>query len=662
MKPIGRFMILLLGVVATTEAGWHDNTPPPPVVKALPVFDEPMQDVSVCRGPDGTYFMTATVTAKVSGKCRPMDKAQARATRKETPPDFATNDGVYLWKSPDLKQWTFVGQVWSIEKDAAKDSWQRRQAKPRGMIAPEIHYLKNTYWIAYSMNGAGTGLLKSKTGKAEGPYEDMGRITSEGGGASVFADDDGSVYWLMDAGWIAKMKDDLTGLAERPRLLEPKADCEIGDTPYQVGRRGAFLFKKDKVYYLVCADYNGRLDTACDDSFVAYADNVYGPYSERHLMTAHSGQTTVFDDGAGNFYCTWAGHDTRADSRNRPGIVPLAWTNYDIYFGNTKKPFPRKPAQAATERGCWDEITPIHYSLRDMWAVSAPDGYVYQTGSMMDERLKKRLLLFRTKDGGKHWEERQIYSFDEIPWLDKGLTDRGKGAIANAFMDSYVCYFNNTFYVTSGLYGLKGQPDTRDGGKTFTSGSICIKSKSGTWEGPWEFVARYGHQQFYFAGHDGTIYGGMGRPYEMLPDLTGRPGGLSPVANRDQSPWLFEDGSHPSDDGNTMTYFLDGRYCRIGCSWNGPASLHFEKRHYGTYDMQYSWADKLEGPYSRARAGSIHGNGRIVKDAQGRYWSTFFSNDCTAPYEGNWGGLYPVTIDKSAPEWRVDIADEWPKD
>ncbi len=150
-------------------------------------------------------------------------------------------------------------------------------------------------------------------------------------------------------------------------------------------------------------------------------------------------------------------------------------------------------------------------------------------------------------------------------------------------------------------------------------------------------------------------------PYVVADDLSGRADGKPPWWGRDTGE-LMEDGTHPSDDGTYVNGYLDGRYFRVGVSWNGAASLKMEKRHYSTYDMQYSFADTQAGPWPRARAGSVHGNGMVFKDARGRYWSTFFSNDCSGPYEGNWGGIYPVTVDKSSDNWRVDIADEMPED
>ena len=97
------------------------------------------------------------------------------------------------------------------------------------------------------MNFGGTGLLKSTSGKADGPYVDVhpqGPLTGEID-ASLFADDDGRVYFVYQDGKIARLNDEMTELAEKPRLLRP-SHAE------HVGFEGAFLTKIDGRYTLAC--------------------------------------------------------------------------------------------------------------------------------------------------------------------------------------------------------------------------------------------------------------------------------------------------------------------------------------------------------------------------------------------------------------------------
>ncbi|MCL5098752.1 MAG: family 43 glycosylhydrolase, partial [Candidatus Omnitrophica bacterium] len=146
--------------------------------KASPVrmlFNYPVRDTCICLAPDGNYYLSGTTGF---------------------PDWWKTNEGIRIWQSRDLTNWMPLGLVWSFAKDA---TWQRPVKDGcRAIWAPEIHYLKGTFWISYCVNwpGGGTGLLRSQTGKAEGPYVDVkpdGPLTSEID-ASLFQDDDGQVY------------------------------------------------------------------------------------------------------------------------------------------------------------------------------------------------------------------------------------------------------------------------------------------------------------------------------------------------------------------------------------------------------------------------------------------------------------------------------------
>ena len=149
-----------------------------PRVRLRPLFDEPIRDTSICRGGDGRWYLTGNADADGDG-------------------DFQNNEGIWLWQSDDFAQWRQIAQVWNVSRDATTphSAWQRehrvnpenpRGPLVRGIVSPRIHFLKNTYWLTYSMNHQGAGLLRSATGKPEGPYRDVGRITEQGTDASLF--------------------------------------------------------------------------------------------------------------------------------------------------------------------------------------------------------------------------------------------------------------------------------------------------------------------------------------------------------------------------------------------------------------------------------------------------------------------------------------------
>jgi hypothetical protein len=276
-----------VGILLDPEQELLRNVALPPL---KPLFDYPVRDTSICLGGDGNYYLTGTTGF---------------------PTWWKTNEGIRVWKSPDLKNWEPLGLVWKIEQG----TWQKEMhGDRRSLWAPDIHYLKGTFWITFCMNFRGTGLLKSTSGKADGPYADVhpqGPITDKID-ASLFMDDDGSVYFVWQNGLIARMNDDMTDLAEEPRLLKPS-------NHEHVGFEGAYVTKKDGKYYLICADFI-QGDYHC---MVASSKNVCGPYGPRYLAIPHGGHNMFFTDKDGKWWATFFGNDPRAPFRERPAILPI---------------------------------------------------------------------------------------------------------------------------------------------------------------------------------------------------------------------------------------------------------------------------------------------------------------------------------------------------
>jgi xylan 1,4-beta-xylosidase len=287
----------------------HTGEPPMPVVQ--PLFKEQIRDTSVCLGPDGYYYLTGTTGTNI----------------------WVSNEGIHVWKSRDLKKWDPLGLVWSIERDG---SWQKQWTQKNGntrrsVWAPEIHYLKGNFYIAYCVTGLGTGLLKSKTGKAEGPYASVNTPDApltRGIDASVFEDTDGKVYFLYGSGFLARMKDDLTGLVETPVELQ----CVPADADFDhhhpnrpcpperyghVGFEGVFLFKANGRYYLSGAErYYERYHC-----MTAESDTLRGPYHARYVSVPYAGHNVFFQDTKGDWWSTIFGNDPQAPFKELPGIL-----------------------------------------------------------------------------------------------------------------------------------------------------------------------------------------------------------------------------------------------------------------------------------------------------------------------------------------------------
>jgi xylan 1,4-beta-xylosidase len=279
------------------------------------LMDTPVRDTSICRSRDGTWYLTGTVQ-----------------------PFYGFNEGIKLWRSKDTVAWEPLGFVWKYGASA----WHKPYLdKKKSIWAPEVHYLKGTFWLTYSLPGwdgtgktSGTGLLKSTTGKPEGPYEDMQPNERLGDeiDASLFQDDDGTVYFLWHSGKIAKMKPDMSGLAEPYHWLKTTASdpnpkhhsglCAgiFGRNSFDhVGYEGMFLFKANGRYYLSCAEnFEGRYSCA-----IATSTNLYGPYSERYEALPHAGHNTFFKDEQGQWWSTYFGSDGNAPWQERPGVLPI---------------------------------------------------------------------------------------------------------------------------------------------------------------------------------------------------------------------------------------------------------------------------------------------------------------------------------------------------
>ena len=204
----------------------------------------------------------------------------------------------------------------------------------RALWVPALNYVKRlkNYFITLSMPPGDCGILKSTTGKPEGPY--VNALANDGKldgdiDASLFEDDDGTVYLVYEGGTIARMKDDISGLAEdpkKPALLDPDTNpahhadtCAAHRQCSDIGHEGACLFKRNGKYYLTAADtYEGRYS-----SMAALSDNIYGPYKWRHEAVPSGGGTDYFQDKQGNWWDCFFGNEDQAPFREKPAMVAV---------------------------------------------------------------------------------------------------------------------------------------------------------------------------------------------------------------------------------------------------------------------------------------------------------------------------------------------------
>ena len=297
--------ILLLHTRGELSAGFQSSEQSGlafPTIK--PLFDQFLRDTSIVLAADGNYYMTGTTGG---------------------PEMMVVTSDLSVWRSPDLIHWSPVRDlprqstvVWNLDRDGSP--WLKtvtlRDGEPfRPLWAPEIHYINKTFWIPLSVPRHGITILKSTTGKAEGPYEiaiKPDEPLSSGIDASLFQDDDGTVYSLYGGGWIAKMKPDMSGLAEPYRHITSASGREAGF-------EGVYLFKDKGLYNLCVADFVlGEYNT-----YIITATSLTGPWSERYLAVPHAGHANFFRDKQGRMWSTFFGNDRHATFSAHPGIIPL---------------------------------------------------------------------------------------------------------------------------------------------------------------------------------------------------------------------------------------------------------------------------------------------------------------------------------------------------
>ena len=318
----------------------------PNLPSGIPVrklFDWVVRDPNITQGPNGMFYMVAT-TNPAPGYTKLYPSLQEQNATM-----WRISDGIRMWRSPDLIHWNALGLVWSLDKDATWAHWYRGDNPGVTLWAPEIHYLKGTWWIPYCatpkghMNDLlpkGLGLLKSLSGNPEGPYRDVKTDGPLGMGldATLFQDDDGVVYYLYAGYNIAKMKDDMSGFAESPREVDVQPKKEWGE--------GVFLLKIGDKYILTNSGNSislvGNKAVLTYDSYaITSTKSIYGPYTGRYRALPHAGHNDYFQDRSGHWWSSYFGSgDYYAPWTVQPGIIPVNITNNGSISAKRMTPFP----------------------------------------------------------------------------------------------------------------------------------------------------------------------------------------------------------------------------------------------------------------------------------------------------------------------------------
>ncbi|MGO1521118.1 MAG: family 43 glycosylhydrolase [Sphingobacterium sp.] len=312
-----------------------------------PILDVWMRDTYVTYGPDGYYYMTGTTATperEFEGQIHCWDY----------------NDGLYLWRSKDMKDWEAMGRIWSFDEDAA--DWQKKGSpiEPgakslngdpldsifRAVWAPELHYIESQdkWMIAACLNGGnGSFILESTSGKPEGPYRNIAGNAEKpifnNIDLSLFEDEDGAVYLVGHNHFIAPMNENLTDIAQPFKRIK---ETPYSSEPYI---EGVWIEKHDNQYHLLQTVWSvpqsdgsysyirdDRKDSVLHsyDVVLATSDNVYGPYGPRRPAIIEGGHNNIFQGADGKWWSTIFFNPrgvmgTRFPVTCRPAVLPIKW-------------------------------------------------------------------------------------------------------------------------------------------------------------------------------------------------------------------------------------------------------------------------------------------------------------------------------------------------
>ncbi len=554
-----------------------------------------------------------------------------------------------------MSTWNPLGKVWDIERDAKrspKSAWQLEYRIPannptdtrfaRGITSPEILFARNTCWIAYSMNGRGTGLLKSSSGKPEGPYEDLGRLTGMGGSPSLFLEEGAESLWLWGDLRAARLNEEFSAIEgpapslllalERPASLIWDARAYLDFWDVDAPHLFAAVNPSDgtRQHYLTWSAVTQRHGRALRETLIArsLSDSPVGPYGAPNLMVPHGGQTSVFEGPDDALNASFYGADPMAAFRDRPALVPILFRP-----GLTPGDVPVKVmGDFYTNRGSWEKMQPIiETGLIDFGLTSLPDGYVYVGCSNQNRAdAHAKVPVWRSKDPmTPHWEElilltrEQIESDPRWPVQDPPLPDtawKARDSVGTSWI-ARLYYLKGDYFLSTFMTGVKGK----------VMEPMFLKSTSGKAQGQYAFHGRTRIESL-LEDDDGTFYAIPAAAVlsicRLTDDLTGRvPNSVFRIR--------IHDYTEAANDCGCALAKVDGKYLWMGLNC------------YGAYDQTWYWSDRVDGVYRPVSVLPYTGNGNIVEH-NGRFYTSNQSSGYENPTQDSF--IWPLHVDmKSDP-------------
>ncbi|MCF8362072.1 MAG: family 43 glycosylhydrolase [Prolixibacteraceae bacterium] len=307
----------------------EEHFPLMPVADVL--ISQNIQDVYIMRGPSKTYYLTGT-TGDVDG----------------------VQEGIKVWASNDFRKWNLIGTnsdyIWTFENDAV--DWQKEVTeiggrKKRGIIAPEIHFVNDTYFLTYTNSNSGYGgILRSLSGRPQGPYKEISgdEPLIKATDVTLFENTDGIVYFIWDNGKVHRMKDDMSGFASES--FRAFTDT-YGNTLDVIGINVQFI---DDEYYLSGSREAGEAGNKClshlrYDGVIYKSLNFWGPYQKVLPTIPHGGGGHLVRTFNDSLSYIMANNTPACPIGSSPGVLQLSKRSNELVIKDAEIPKGKKKQQ-----------------------------------------------------------------------------------------------------------------------------------------------------------------------------------------------------------------------------------------------------------------------------------------------------------------------------
>ncbi|QDU89629.1 Glycosyl hydrolases family 43 [Pirellulimonas nuda] len=259
-----------------------------------------IRDPYIVVGPDGDFYLTGTTSLR--------EDPRQQSDPYNTGLGEASLVGwkARVWRSSDLADWEEIDPPFTLRDGVwAKTRPNRFKEIPERdwrLWAPELHWTGDRWALVQTspapVRGANLSLSAGK--ELKGPWQNpMGQEIGTRHDPSLYKDDDGQWWLIYGATLIAPLKPDFSGLAGDPVAIGPSGNVD------KMGHEGCFIRKFGGKYVLFGTGWStGRMRQGSYNLYYAVADKITGPYGPRKFAGRFLGHGTLFQDRAGQWWCT----------------------------------------------------------------------------------------------------------------------------------------------------------------------------------------------------------------------------------------------------------------------------------------------------------------------------------------------------------------------